>query len=772
MKRRFREVGRSVNKLDGMDLLHGAAVFCEDLLPADCLHARLLTSPHAHARIKSIDASAAESLPGVVAVLHHGNVPRIMRTTAGQGAPEPSPYDFTTFDNKVRFVGDRVAAVAAETPDIAERALSLIKVEYEVLPAVFDPIKALEPGAPVVHDEPDARAVIPVVYEPRRNLAAQVSMQVGDPQGALAQAEVKLEAEYRCHYAQHVPIETHIALAIPLASGRLHIITSTQVPFHVRRIVAQALGEPERNLRVTKPRIGGGFGAKQEVLIEDVVAWLARRTGRPVFLRLSRAEEFLSRTRHPMILRLKAGARRDGTLTAIDMDIVSNTGAYGSHGLTVACNCGSKTLPLYRWEHIRFKADVAYTNLPVGGAYRGYGATQAAFALEIHLDDMARELGMDPVELRLRNLIRRGETSPVFQALGEGSEGVEQSIESIGLERCLRLGARAIGWGKKRKNTTGYLRRGLGMACLMQGSSIPRVDMGAASIKLNEDGSFNLLVGATDLGTGSDTVLAQIAAETLGVETEKIVVLSSDTDLTPFDVGAYASSTTYLSGQAVRKAAAQAAAQIRRVAARLLDCQPSRIRLEDGRAHAPGGRSLTFSQVAHHSLYQHDQHQIAGFASHISHKSPPPFSAHFAEVEVDTRTGLVRVIKYVAAVDCGTAINPKQAQGQIEGAVLNGLSYALCEEYLFDERGRMRNGSLHEYKIFCTRDLPRIETILVPTYEPTGPYGAKSVSEICINGPLPVISNAIMDAVGVRLRQSPYTPERVLAALDQKRGDG
>jgi CO/xanthine dehydrogenase Mo-binding subunit len=434
----------------------------------------------------------------------------------------------------------------------------------------------------------------------------------------------------------------------------------------------------------------------------------------------------------------------------------------------VACNCGSKVLPLYRWPNVRFNADAVYTNLPVCGAYRGYGATQAAFALEIQMDEMAHAIGMDPVEFRLKNHIRKGETSPVFKALGEGGEGVEQSIGSIGLERCIKQGAKAIGWKNKRRAGKGPLKRGKGMACLMQGSSIPQVDMGAAYIKLNEDGSFNLLVGATDLGTGSDTVLAQIAAEVLGVGVDKILVRSSDTDVTPFDVGAYASSTTYLSGEAVRKAALEVSRQIRKVAAAMLDAKASDIILADSRASTRSGDSVPLAELASRSLYEVDQRQIGALASHVTDKSPPPFSAHFAEVEVDCETGLVKVIKYVAAVDCGTAINPVLAEGQIEGAVLNGISYALCEEFIFNEKGRMRNDSFREYKIFCTRDLPELQTILVPTHEPTGPFGAKSVSEIGINGPLPAISNAIHDATGVRLREAPYTPERVLAALEEK----
>jgi CO/xanthine dehydrogenase Mo-binding subunit len=437
----------------------------------------------------------------------------------------------------------------------------------------------------------------------------------------------------------------------------------------------------------------------------------------------------------------------------------------------VGCNCGSKTLPLYPCPNVGFRADSVYTNLPVGGAYRGYGATQAAFPVEIAMDIAAEKLGMDPVELRRKIHIREGQGSAVFRALGEGKSGVEQKIGSCKLPDCLTRGAEAIGWQEKRgrdRNTQKRVKRGLGMCALMQGSSIPEIDMGAASLKMNDDGSFNLLVGATDLGTGSDTVLAQIAAEALDVPLDHVIVYSSDTDLTPFDVGAYASSTTYLSGEAVRKAATIVREQILAVAAGMLGLPPGdagKLRTADRTVHAPDGKSVTYAQVALHALYDADQHQIGTFASHITHASPPPFAAHFAEVEVDTETGLCRVVKYVAAVDCGTAINPKLAEGQTEGAVVNGLGYALTEEMLFDQHGRCRNPGFGHYKIFSTRDLPEMVTILVPSYEPTGPYGAKSVSEISINGPLPAISNAIYDAVGVRLFRSPFTPERILQAL-------
>lgn len=766
--RKNKVVGQPVEKLDGLSLATGRAVFVADELPRGTLYAGVLGSPHAHANIKLINTAKAKALPGVHAVLTYEDVPRIAHTTAGQGYPEPSPYDTFVLDKKVRHVGDRVAAVAAETPAIVREALGLIEVEYEELDPIFDVKAALETGAPVIHDEPEASVPIPVDFDPQRNLAAGVETSVGEPDTVLASAETMLDAEYETHYAQHCPIEPHICLTYFDERDRLVIKTSTQVPFHVRRIVAQALDFPLRKIRVIKPRIGGGFGTKQEVLLEQLCAALTLATQRPVLFELTRAQEFISRTRHPQVLNVRMAADKEGNFTAIDLDVLMNSGAYGAHALTVACNSGSKVLPLYPCDNVKFRARTAYTNLPVGGAYRGYGATQAAFAVECHVDDMAEMLGMDPLELRVKNHIVSGQSSPIFAALGEGRPGVEQAIGSCGLPDCIRLGAEAINWKEARQwKDEGPIKRGVGMAILMQGSSIPEIDMGAATVKLNDDGSINLLVGATDLGTGSDTILGQIAAEVLGLTMQDVIVLSSDTDVTPFDVGAYASSTTYLSGEAVRKAASLVADQICEVAAEMLEGKfpAAELELEDKTVVPPEGDPIPLAEIALHSLYVADQHQIMATASHISEKSPPPFSAHFATVEVDTETGAVKVLEYVSATDCGTAINPVLAEGQVEGAVLNGLSYAVTEQYLFDERGRMTNNSFRDYKIFTTRDLPKLKTILVPTHEETGPYGAKSVSEICINGPMPAIGNAIKHATGVRIRKPPFTPPRVLAAL-------
>ncbi|MBI5242216.1 MAG: molybdopterin-dependent oxidoreductase [Elusimicrobia bacterium] len=767
-KRRFSVVNHRVEKIDAMGLACGTAQFTDDVDIPGLLSGKVLYSPHAHARIKSIDASAARKVPGVLAVLTHKDLPRVRHTTAGQGYPEPSPYDTLVLDDKVRFVGDRVAAAAAETPEAAEEALSKIRVVYEPLPAVFDTLEAMKEGAPVIHDETDAKNI----PDAKRNICAKYDFEVKESEW-FSEADVVVDETYKTHWAQHCALEPHVTITYFDADGRLVIRTSTQVPFHVRRVTAHALNIPVKSIRVIKPRIGGAFGSKQEIILEPLCAALTLATNRPVKIEMTRKEVFMSsRTRHPAVIRLKTGAKRDGTITDAHMEITCNNGAYGAHALTVMMCAGSHTLPMYQAKNTRFIGRTVYSNLPVAGAYRGYGATQGFFAWESQMDILAGKLGMDPLELRRKNYIREGEGSPVFKAMGEGREGVEQKITSCGLDECIAKGLAAIGWHEKRKlyvQQTGVKRRGLGMACLMQGSGIPEVDMASASLKMNEDGSFNLLLGATDLGTGSDTIMAQIAAEVLGVGVQDVIVLSSDTDLTPFDVGAYASSTTFISGNAVKKAALHAIEQIVKVAAKILDEKPENIRLEGGKAVGESGRSCALSEVANTALYYHDQHQIIGVASHTAQSSPPPFAAHFADVEVDTETGLVSVSDYAAAVDCGTAINPALAEGQNDGAVLNGISFALVEEMLFGPTGAMQNASFRSYKIYSTADAPPLKTILIPTYEPNGPFGAKSVSEIGINGPLPAIANAICDAVGVRLREAPFTPEKVLKALKEKR---
>ncbi|MFW6071668.1 MAG: xanthine dehydrogenase family protein molybdopterin-binding subunit [Candidatus Bipolaricaulota bacterium] len=762
----FEVVNRSLPRVDGKALVNGKPVFAGDFDYPDGLLAGLLTSPKAHAEIVHIDTSKAEEVDGVVSVLHHGNVERVPHTTAGQGYPEPSPYDAYIFDKKVRYVGDRVAAVAGETRQTVKEGLEKIEVEYRELDPVFDPEKSME--SPVtIHDEDDSSGI----YDAERNIAANVDIEVGDPEGALEESEVVISHKCKTQFAQHTPIEPHVSSAYLDEHDRLVVRTSTQVPFHVRRILSQILDIPIKRIRVIKPRVGGGFGVKQELLLEDIVSVFALRTGRPVTMEYSREEEFVSsRNRHPMEVEVRLGATEEGELRAIRMEALSNTGAYGAHSLTVLSNVGSKTLPLYNEApDVQFRGDAVYTNLPVPGAYRGYGAPQGYFSLETAMDKLAEEVGKDPIELRKLNHIREGETSPIFEKLGEGKEGTVQHINSCELDRCIDLGAEAIDWGNRneKQGSNESKSKGFGLAVNMQGSGIPLIDLAGARLKLNEDGSFNLYVGATDIGTGSDTVLAQMAAETLGVELEDIIVYSSDTDFTPFDSGAYASSTTYVSGNAVRKAAENIKGEIVNAYSDRYDVDPNSVTLEGGKIVSKD-KSMKLSEFALNltsGKMEAKQQQIEASASEVPEESPPPFAAHFVELEVDERTGEIELQKYVAAVDCGTAINPNLAEGQMEGAIVNGIGYALTEEMEFTGSGRMSNPSFFDYKIPNTEDIPDIEVILVESSEPTGPMGAKSVGEIGINGPIPAIANAVRDATGIELKNPPFTPEKVWEEL-------
>jgi putative selenate reductase molybdopterin-binding subunit len=781
----MKTVGHGEPKVDAVKLVQGKPAFAADFDRRDMLVAKVLRSPYAHAIIKHIDTSAAEALPGVAAVLTWQDLPRVIYSTAGQSHPIPGPLDMFSLDKKVRFVGDRVAFVAAETAEIAEEAVKLIQVEYEALPTILNAKQAMEAGAPVIHDEEEY--VNFADSDPNRNLAAEIRIDIGDVERGLAEADHIFEAEYVVPKVQQAHIEPHVVVTYWDEDDRLVIRTSTQVPFHVRRQLAPVLNLPVKRIRVIKPRIGGGFGGKQEVLVEDVAAHLTIATGRPVIYEMTREEEFIgARSRHPMRIRMKTGVKADGTITANVMYALSDTGAYGCHALTVTGNTGHKSMALYVGDgpyreqpNIRFYADVVYTNTVPSGAYRGYGVPQGFWPVERHMETIARELGLDPIAFRLKNALRAGELHPFSTAWSEGREPKPETIYTIGLEECVNQGRMAIDWDHKFGNKAWHavpgkqhLRKGIGVAMVMQGTAIPYLDMGGASIKMNDDGSFNLLVGATDLGTGSDTVLSQMAAETLGVPLEDILVYSSDTDFTPFDKGAYASSTTYISGAAVVKAAEKVAQQICDRAAAMfaengLKVDPIEITLEERRAVAPSGETVTFGEIALHALHQSDQRQIMAVASHMSPVAPPPFAAQFAEVTVDTESGMVTVDKLVMAVDSGVIINPVTASGQIEGGMTQALGYAVCEEMVYDEQGQPRERDFVDYHIFRADEMPELTTIFVETFEPSHPYGAKAVAEIPLDGVAPAVGNAILDACGVSLNAIPALPEKIWQALSK-----
>ncbi len=766
-------VGKPEVKVDALKLVKGNPSFVDDIEMRGMLYAKVLRSPHAHARILDIDDSQARALPGVHAVLHYKNTPQIRYASGGQSWPNPKPYDQVSFENKVRHVGDRVAAVAAETLELAEEALSLIEVSYEVLPAVFDEREAVTGDAPVIHDEADSEGI----YDASRNIARHMEVEVGDVEQGFADADHVFENTFRVHQVQQCPIEPHVCIGWFDADERLVLRSSTQVPFHARRMVAPLLEMTVKDIRVIKPRIGGGFGAKQEMLLEDIVGLLVKATHRPIRLELTREEEFVSsRTRHPQTITFKTGVMADGTLVAQEMRLLGNTGPYGTHGYTVQNITGLRGLTSYNCPNKRFECDVAYTNIPVPGAYRGYGAPQAEFALEAHMEDIALALGRDLLDFKRQNWVKAGDELNIAPYMGERDVEVEVEelpvVQTSGIEECVAQGRRAIGWHRRDDESwrapadRPHIRRGLGFAFCMHGTGIPFLDMGGCSIKLNDDGSFNVAVGATDLGTGADTVLAQIAAEVLGVPLEDVLMYSSDTDHTPFDVGAYASSTTYISGMSVKKAADEVKEQIQDRAAEMLGVSdPTEIDLRKRRAWALDGSSVSLEEVALDSLHWQDQRQIMGTGSFMATECPPPFAAQFAEIEVDIETGQVTVGKLVMAVDCGVAINPITASGQVEGGMAQALGYGHCEEMAYDEAGRMVNARFGPYKIYRADEMPDTEVYLIQTMEESGPFGAKAIAEIPKDGVAPAIRSAILHATGVAIDDIPFTPERVWAAL-------
>lgn len=740
-------IGQRAVRLDGVAKVTGAAVYAGDIRLPGMLHAKVLRSPYAHARIRHIDTVRARELKEVVAVITPADVPRIPINPAGHPYPDSPPIDYYILDWESRYVGDPVAAVAAESEEAAVAALRAIQVDYEVLPAVFDEVEALKPGAPLVHED--------------GNLAALTGFSHGDVERGFREADLVVEEEYRTQIVQHCPLEPHACVCALDPSGRLVVWSSTQIPFTLRRLLAQALDLPYGVVRVIKCEVGGGFGSKQDLVQESICAALAMKARRPVRLVYSREEDIgATRTRHAAVFRLKSGVSKDGCLLSRELQVITNTGAYASHGPSVTAYMGGMWAPLYRSPNLRFEGKTVYTNLPVAGAMRAYGVPQVCYALESHMDEIARRLGLDPIEFRCRNLVRAGDVDPVSGRI----------IQTCGLEECLRKGASAIGWNQPRAST-GSLRRGLGVACFAyaSGTGPEGKEIAAARVRLNEDGSVTLFLGTGEIGQGTDTALAQIVAEELGIPLSAVSLAPVDTDVSPFDLGSYASRQTFVTGSAVRKAARELRELVLLVAARLLDCTPESLRQQHGVIwRSDGGGRLSLRDIGLESYYGSCQGTLEVEAHHVPTSNPLAFGAQFAEVEVDLETGKVRVLRLVAAHDVGCALNPTLVEGQIDGGAAMGIGYALTEQLVYDPKnGTVLSTNFLDYKIPTSNDIPDVESILVETFDPEGPYGAKAVGEPPTIPTAPAISNAFFAATGARLRSLPLTPEKVWRAVGQ-----
>lgn len=787
----LRYVGKNRGKIDGYMLARGEIAFVEDRVRPGHCHLKVLGSPHAHAYITKIDTQKAEALPGVVAVITYKNCPDVWYNPAGQGFPEPSPYDRRMFDQKLRHVGDRVAAVVAETEQIAAQALELIDVSYEVLEPVLTIDEAKREGAPIVHHaeveyvvgapddlqqyneglDPREGKIIyqfPIHGDPHKNIAASVSGGIGDIENGFAQADQILDQTYETSQVQCTAVEPHIVYA-RMEGDRLVLHTSSQVPYHVRRIVGSILGIKENRIRVIKERVGGGFGSKQDMVLEEVAAFATWLTGRDVLYRYSRKEVFInSRTRHTMRVRVKLGAKKDGTLTAMQMDVEANTGPYGAHCLTVPMNACSKSLPLFLCDNVKFNVRTYYTNIAPTGAYQGYGAPKGSFALQLAATEMANKLGMDPLDFIEKNRVREGAVLEILKCLGEGREGAAQKVITCGIGPALDQGKKLINWGVKETSDDPNIKIGKGVVIVQQGSGLPGLDSANAAISMLGDGTFMLLSGGADLGTGLDTVTVKLAAETLLVPMEDFAVLSADTDASPFDVGAYASSGTYFSGGAALNAALEMKRMLLREASQMLQEPENHLQLVWPGAVKGLSGQVTYEQIARHTQSGTGRGQLIATGHFITEKGSFPYGAHFCEVGVDVRTGKVHIRKYYALQDAGTPVNPELTLGQMYGGVLKSIGHSMYEEMIYDEHGTCLNPNFLDYKVPHIWDLPDdFKSILIETNDPFGPMGAKSVSEISTNGTAPVIAAAIYDAVGVWMRSWPFSAEKVLRAMGE-----
>ena len=757
-KPEYRSVGTSVRKKDSMQLLLGKPVYTDDIV-GDALVVKLLRSPHANALVASIDTSKAKKLPGVVDVYTWEDVPNERFSNAGQTYPETSPYDRLIIDRHVRFVGDVVAIVAAETEEAAEKALRRIKVTYDVLEPVLD-FRTAKDNPVLVHPEDNWHMLCDLGGDNKRNLVGTTADADGDVEAVLSSCDVVLDRTYHTKAFNQAMMETFRTYTHLDRYGRLHVISSTQIVFHVRRILSNALGIPKSRIRVEKPRIGGGFGAKQTAVSEVYPAFVTMKTGRPAMCTFSRKEsQTCGSPRHEMQIQVRLGANNDGRIRALEVTTLSNSGAYGEHGWATVGLTGHKSIPLYTasLEAFKFTANVVYTNMQSSGAYRGFGATQGQFAVETTVNELAETLGIDPVKLREQNMVREGMAMPAYYG---------EVTNSCALDRCMEHCREMFNWEEKypvRDMGNGKVRAaGVGMS--MQGSGISGIDVGSVTVKLNEDGTYMLLIGAADMGTGCDTILAQMVAEHMDCPVDSISVFGADTDASPYDSGSYASSTTYVTGMAVEKACNQLKENLCAIAADILGCQASELSFEDGRVLQEGtGKTVSLGEIAVKSQCSNCISAEAS-ATHSSPVSPPPFMVGMAEIELDRETGVVEVLNYDSVVDCGIPINPALARIQAEGGIVQGIGHTLLEDVTRTPSGKIRESSLFTYRLPTRLDTGNIRVEFENSYEPTGPFGAKSIGEIVINTPAPAITHAIYRATGVWHRELPILPEHILLA--------
>jgi len=751
MSETFIAVGKPLQRIDGIEKVTGSAKYAADIKLDNMLHAKLLRSPHAHARVKHIDTSAAEKLPGVRAVATILEVPKVIEYWFSLRTEEKKKQMFLR-DNVVRFIGDPVLALAADDQATAAKALSLIKVDYEPLPALYDPFKAMAEKDIKIHE--------------RGNVAFQFEKVYGDIQDGFKNADITIENTYRTSKQKHAALEPFgTCLAHYQSNGKLTVYSSTQLPHWSRHYLAGALGLPLNKVRVIKPHTGGAFGGRCGLIhgLEVMCSWLSRETGQAVRMSFSREEDFIAtETRHPMTIRMKTGASKDGILMANDVEIVSDVGGYGTHYIGVLADCLSTGVGLYKIPNYSFTAKAVFTNKSLCGAFRGYGNPQMNFAQESQMDIIAARLGMDPLELRLKNCRQLGEIDPVLK----------EEIRSNGLKECLQKGAASSGWEQKRnqKPIKGPKKRGIGLSIMMHGTGAGKAlpDPASATVMINADGSVNLVTAAADEGQGNRTVLAQIAAESLGIDFEKISVSETDTEITPLDCGTHGSRQAYGGGLAVQAAANEARQKLLAFAAKELGVMGDQLQIKDGAIFEtthPDNRILISdlmrkTQIEDMSVCE----QVIGSATGVAPAMPGYYGAIFAEVEVDTETGEVNVLKLTSAFDVGRAINPDLVKGQITGGGVMGMGFALTEDLLVED-GRILNSSFGDYRLLRACDVPEIVPIIVESKEPTGPFGAKGIGEGCMVNVASAISNAICHATGVRLTDLRMTPEAILQGL-------